>query len=57
MAPQQASVKNRAYSRKQDSQEEPDETAIVNKPVENENKKAPPPGESFMQFVDKGKNL
>jgi len=51
MAPQQGAIKNRGYSRKQDSQEEPDETAIVSKPVENENKKAPPPPGKVVDII------
>lgn len=40
-------VKNsRAYSRKQDSVEDSDETAIMSKPMEKENKK-PAPGGNF----------
>ena len=45
---QHASVKNsRAYSRKQDSQDDADETAVMGKPIEKENKK-PAPGTHFI---------
>ena len=40
MVPQPQPVKNsRAFTRKQDSQEDSDETAIMSKPMEKENKK------------------
>lgn len=40
MVPQPQPVKNsRAITRKQDSQEDSDETAIMSKPIEKENKK------------------
>ena len=40
MVPKPQPVKNsRAITRKQDSQEDSDETAIMSKPIEKENKK------------------